>query len=92
VAELLTLKNVRMEYPMGKTKLISIDDVTFSVERNEFVSIIGPSGCGKSTILKMVLGLIEPSSGSILINGDPISDNRSRLSVVFQNPALFPVA
>jgi len=90
VPDLLTLKNVRMEYPMGKSRLISIDDVSFSVEKNEFVSIIGPSGCGKSTILKMVLGLVSPTSGSILINGEPVGDNRSRISVVFQNPALFP--
>ena len=56
--ELLTLKNIHMEFSTGKSKLISVNDISFSVRRNEFVSLIGPSGCGKSTILKMVLGLV----------------------------------
>ena len=88
--ELLSVQNIHMEYVTGKSKLVSIRDVSFNVRNNEFVSLIGPSGCGKSTILKMVLGLIKPTSGRILVNGEPLGQHTSRISVVFQNPALFP--
>lgn len=88
--ELLSVNNIHMEYATGKSKLVSIQDVSFKVHKNEFVSLIGPSGCGKSTILKMVLGLIAPTSGTILLNGSPLVENSSRISVVFQNSALFP--
>lgn len=88
--ELLSVQNVHMEYVTGKSRLVSIKDVSFNIKKNEFVSLIGPSGCGKSTILKMVLGLINPTSGRILVNGEPLGQHSSRVSVVFQNPALFP--
>lgn len=88
--ELLSVKNIHMEYATGKSKLVSIQDISFTIHNNEFVSLIGPSGCGKSTVLKMVLGLIRPTSGTILLGGSPMEENKSRISVVFQNPALFP--
>lgn len=88
--ELLSVQNVHMEYVTGRSKLVSIQDVSFTIKNNEFVSVIGPSGCGKSTILRMVLGLVKPTSGKILIGGKPQSSESSRVSVVFQNPALFP--
>lgn len=88
--ELLSVQHVHMEYVTGKSRLVSIEDVSFNISNNEFVSLIGPSGCGKSTILRMVLGLVNPTSGKILIGGKPQSTEQSRVSVVFQNPALFP--
>lgn len=88
--ELLSVQKVHMEYVTGRSKLVSIQDVSFTIKNNEFVSVIGPSGCGKSTILRMVLGLVKPTSGRILIGGKPQSSESSRVSVVFQNPALFP--
>ena len=88
--ELLSVQNVHMEYATGKSRLVSIDNVSFGIRPNEFVSLIGPSGCGKSTILKMVLGLITPTSGRILVNGQILGRHSSRISVVFQNSALFP--
>lgn len=88
--ELLSVQNVHMEYVTGRSKLVSIQDVSFTIKNNEFVSVIGPSGCGKSTILRMVLGLVKPTSGKILLGGKPQSSEKSRVSVVFQNPALFP--
>lgn len=88
--DLLSVQNVHMEYSTGKSKLVSISDVSFTIQNNQFVSVIGPSGCGKSTILRMVLGLIKPTSGNILINNRPVGSNSSRVSVVFQNSALFP--
>ena len=88
--ELLSVNNIHMEYATGRSKLVSVEDVSFKIHKNEFVSLIGPSGCGKSTILKMVLGLVKPTSGTILLGGSPMGENSSRISVVFQNSALFP--
>ncbi|MDR1535381.1 MAG: ABC transporter ATP-binding protein [Planctomycetota bacterium] len=56
----------------------------------EFVSLIGPSGCGKSTLLRLIAGLIQAESGTILLDGREISEPDSERGLVFQNPLLFP--
>ena len=72
--------------------------VNLNVQRGEFVTLLGPSGCGKSTLLNMVAGLLTPSSGSILVDGEsPVADAKSaatdhRLSFVFQEARLMPWA
>lgn len=86
----LALENIHMEYKYRKTSIVSIEDVSFSINRNEFVSIIGPSGCGKSTIVKMILGLTFPTAGQVKIDGRDIKKTEGRVSVVFQSSALFP--
>ena len=86
---ILTLERVGMYYSHDKKDIVSIKDVSFSVNRNEFVSIIGPSGCGKSTIVKMILDLVKPTSGRIVYAGGNAHRTGS-ISVVFQNAALFP--
>lgn len=71
---------------------VALDDVTFGVERGEFLSILGPSGCGKTTLLRILIGLLPPDSGTLLLNGTNIThaapDQRS-MGIVFQNYALF---
>lgn len=70
--------------------VLAVDDVSFQVRNGEFVTILGPSGCGKSTVLNMLAGLIEPSSGRILIDG-LIAENRRRyFGYMFQKDLLFP--
>jgi phospholipid/cholesterol/gamma-HCH transport system ATP-binding protein len=74
-----------------------IEDVSFSVEKGEGFTIIGPSGCGKSTILKILIGLLKPDRGSILIDGEDITEFsteqmhavRAKFGFVFQSAALF---
>jgi len=61
-----------------------LHDVHLAVLRGELVSIVGPSGCGKSTLLRAVAGLIQPSDGRILIDGDPVTGVPDGLAVVFQ--------
>lgn len=70
----------------------ALRDVSFSVDQGEFVSIIGPSGCGKSTLLKILGDIIEPSSGSITVDGLSAREAREKgmFSFVFQNPVLLP--
>jgi NitT/TauT family transport system ATP-binding protein len=67
----------------------ALDHLNLSVRRNEFLCILGPSGCGKSTFLKIVAGLMRPSSGEVLLNGRPIKGPGLDRGIVFQEPALF---
>lgn len=64
--------------------------VNLEVNQGEFVSIVGPSGCGKSTILRLVSGLIVPTTGSITLNGVPVKGTDPNRGMVFQKPTLFP--
>ena len=59
--------------------LKAVDQISFEVEEGELVGLIGPNGCGKTTTIGMILGLIKPSSGSVIINGQNIEHNRTRL-------------
>ena len=69
-----------------------VDDISFTVARGRFTTIIGPSGCGKSTLLRMVAGLLDPSSGTIeLVGNTPQYARQQRAyGMVFQKPTLYP--
>ena len=70
----------------------AIDDVSFSVDRGDLLSIIGPSGCGKSTLLHILAGLSAPSAGRVLLKGEPVTGPRLDMVYVFQqyNKSIFP--
>ena len=73
--------------------LTAVNDVSFSVNKGEFFSLLGPSGCGKTTLLRMLGGFEKPDSGRIFLEGKDITDlapNERRVHTVFQNYALFP--
>jgi nitrate/nitrite transport system ATP-binding protein len=69
---------------------VAIEDINLDIAPNTFVSIIGPSGCGKSTLLNIIAGLSQPTSGTVLTNGMPISGPGPDRGVVFQNYGLMP--
>ena len=83
---ILRINGVRKIY----RDLEAIRNVSLDVAENEFVSVLGPSGCGKSTLLMMAAGLIDPSEGTITINGSPVTGPRPEVGVVFQQPVLLP--
>lgn len=71
-----------------------LEDVSFRVEPGDWVAIAGPSGCGKTTLLKLLTGLLEPTTGTILVNGEPLSrvpmeEWRATIGVVMQDDNLF---
>ncbi|MCO8254890.1 ABC transporter ATP-binding protein [Haladaptatus sp. AB618] len=71
----------------------AVDDVSFEAERGEFVSLLGPSGCGKTTTLRMIAGLETPTSGTIEIGGEVVTEQppyERDIGMVFQHYALFP--
>ncbi|MBI4114428.1 MAG: ABC transporter ATP-binding protein [Candidatus Niyogibacteria bacterium] len=68
-------------------KTDAVKDVSFSVRRGEFFTILGPSGCGKSTLLRILAGMIEPTKGSVKF---PAGHEPQNISMVFQSFALFP--
>ena len=70
--------------------LRALGPVTIDIHKHEFLTIVGPSGCGKSTLLKLLAGLIERSTGSILMNGQEIHGPQLDIGVVFQSPVLLP--
>lgn len=67
-----------------------LDNIHFTAERGDFVSLIGPSGCGKSTLLRLLAGLTPLSTGQILVGGRPPDRSTEETAFVFQEPALLP--
>lgn len=86
----LQFKNVSHHYftPTGYTK--ALEDISFTVEKGEFVSIIGPSGCGKSTILSLIAQLLKQTDGTITINDRPLSESITEIGYMLQQDYLFP--
>lgn len=85
------LKNVNKSFTKGKNETLPVlQDIDFSIEAGEFVSLLGPSGCGKSTILKLIAGLSHPSSGELKVNDTSITGPGTDRVVVFQEGGLFP--
>ena len=85
----LIVNNLNKSFGEGKV----LNDVSFKVDDGRFLSLLGPSGCGKTTILRIINGLLEPDSGSVVVNGRDItklSADKRNIGMVFQNYALFP--
>jgi NitT/TauT family transport system ATP-binding protein len=82
-----------VNHVFGRVKqddLTVLSDISLSVARNDFVSLVGPSGCGKSTLLRMMAGLERPTSGRILLDGQPVTRPDAKTGMVFQQDAVFP--
>lgn len=86
----LQVEAVSASFADTKESVHVLDDVTLSVGRGQFVTIIGPSGSGKSTLFHLIGGLMRPTSGDILINGTSVVGQTGHVSYMPQQPALFP--
>ena len=81
---ILVAENIKKYYGEGETLVKALDDVSLSVERGEFVSIIGTSGSGKSTLLHMLGGLDNPTEGKIIIDDKDISELKGDALCIFR--------
>lgn len=86
----LKIENVYKEYDTSKGKMVALNGANLDIAENEFICVVGPSGCGKSTLLNIIAGLLEPTSGTVYLDGKPIEGTGMERGVVFQQYALFP--
>ncbi len=86
----LKIDNVYKEYQGRNGKTVALNGVNLDIRENEFICVVGPSGCGKSTLLNIIAGLLEPTSGSVYLDGKQIEGTGVERGVVFQQYALFP--
>ena len=98
--KILEVKNLTKIYGSGTTKVVALDNVSFSVQKGEFVAIVGASGSGKSTLLHLLGGVDRPTSGSVYINGKDIykfNDDklaifrRRQVGLIYQFYNLIPI-
>ena len=87
---ILEIRNVSKKFVSKNKEILAVDNITFNVRYNEFLSIVGPSGCGKSTVLRMIAGLEKPTSGEILMEGRRIKGPGAERGLVFQQYTLLP--
>jgi NitT/TauT family transport system ATP-binding protein len=85
----LETKNISKEFSRN-TGVPVLSDICLQIQTSEFVSIVGASGCGKTTFLRILDGLIEPSSGHILIDGNRVTRTGTSRAFVFQKDSLWP--
>ena len=98
--EILKVENLTKVYGKGTTKVVALDNVSFSVEKGEFVAIVGASGSGKSTLLHLIGGVDKPTSGKVFIDGNDIYSfdddklaifRRRQVELIYQFYNLIPV-
>lgn len=98
--EILKVENLTKTYGSGENLVHAVDDVSFSVEKGEFVAIVGASGSGKSTLLHLIGGVDRPTSGKIFVDGNDISKmnddklavfRRRQMGIVYQFYNLIPI-
>ena len=71
-------------------KLHVLDNITFDIKKGEFICVVGPTGCGKTTFLNLLTKIHEPTSGELLIDGEPANPKKHNLAFVFQEPSAYP--
>lgn len=98
--EILKVENLTKTYGSGENLVHAVDDVSFSVEKGEFLAIVGASGSGKSTLLHLIGGVDRPTSGKIFVDGNDISKmnddklaafRRRQVGIVYQFYNLIPI-
>jgi NitT/TauT family transport system ATP-binding protein len=88
----IAVEEATVQYQVPGGRMVALQSATLRVRQQEFVSLIGPSGCGKTTLLKLIGGLLRPTSGTVSINGQSPDGARRRhqIGFAFQDPALLP--
>ena len=87
--QVLELKHIHYAYHTLDGETPALTDISFALNKGEFVSIVGPSGCGKSTLLSLISGLLEPEKGLIKINGKYLKESTTNVGYMLQHDELF---
>ena len=87
---LASLTGVSMVYGRGSAAVQAISDVSLEIARGEIIAVVGPSGCGKSSLMKLISGLHPPASGTLLVEGQPVTGPLKSVGMAFQNSNLLP--
>ena len=86
----IELSDVSVTFGRGERAVPALSTTTLRVADGEFVALVGPSGCGKSTILRLVAGLVQPSTGVVILGGREVAAKALRIGMAFQNPTMLP--
>ncbi|MGC9075604.1 MAG: ABC transporter ATP-binding protein [Candidatus Bipolaricaulaceae bacterium] len=86
----VTLREVSFLYAGTNPATMALEGITMTIDPGEFVAVVGPSGCGKTTLLKLVAGLILPTTGEVLVDGERVTSPLKIVGMAFQNAALLP--
>ncbi|MGL4812682.1 MAG: ABC transporter ATP-binding protein [Beijerinckiaceae bacterium] len=87
---LVELKQVSLAYGRGSEATLALADATMKIDKGEFIAVVGPSGCGKSTLMKLVTGLLPPTSGEVIVHGQKVTKPIKGVGMAFQNATLMP--
>ena len=87
---ILLANGLGLTFPNGNGGLRALADITFSIQEQEFLCVVGPSGSGKTTLLKLLAGLVAPTAGEVIFEGEQITKPRRRIGFVFQEANLMP--
>jgi len=86
----IELSDVSVTFGRGERAVPALATTTLKIGDGEFVALVGPSGCGKSTILRLVAGLVQPSTGVVILGGREVAAKALRIGMAFQNPTMLP--
>jgi NitT/TauT family transport system ATP-binding protein len=86
----IALRQVSLVYGEGEGQTLAVDRLDMRVARGQFVAVVGPSGCGKSTLMKLISGLVLPSTGAVMVDGAEVRRPIRGVGMAFQNPLLMP--
>lgn len=90
MSAMIEVDSVTKIFSSSRGRVVSLDNVSLDVAEGEFITLVGPSGCGKSTMLNLIGGLLEPTSGDVVVHGAPVKGPSPDRGVIFQQYALFP--
>lgn len=85
---ILEVKSIEQKYQAENGEITAIKEISFSVKKGEFISIVGPSGCGKSTLLSIISGILKPTKGEVYVNGEQIEGISSHIGYMLQKDNL----
>ncbi len=87
---MIVLDDVSLAYGGRTGPVLALQGTSITVAKGEFAAVVGPSGCGKSTLMKLVTGLVKPTSGKVIVDGAPVTGPVKLAGMAFQNANLLP--